>query len=210
MDPAGRTLGQLAKCGDVESVRRKIRWEGKSPNDPEERCDGNSPLFIAASAGDVPLCAALLEPQALASVEWKHHVTGSSALLAAALGRHDEALGLLLRHGADVCETNNLGLSPLVASAMKGSPACVHLLLHAGEHAGLDVQVQAEVAVTAAAKNGHADTIAVLRRQQLLLCQQRLAFAKGVGLLPYDVLVAACAKLRAPTYAFAVQALAAA
>ena len=159
-----RTLGGLAKHAAehaagaaLEAVERKIRWESKSPNDPAQQYDGHPPLYWAASVGHVPICELLL--QQAASVRWQHPITGSTPILAAALGKQREALGLLLRHGADPHVRNAIGLSPLLASAMKGSPGCAHLLLLAdGEARPL------EPATTGTQQLGHVPLASWLRQ----------------------------------------------
>ena len=117
----------------------------------------------------------------VANVQWRHPTTGSTALIAAALGGNSRAVQLLLQHGADPNEPMNAsGISPLLAAAMKDRPSCAHALLMAGA----DLTVISPYFGTAsllATKKGHGRTLAVLQRPQLCLAHQRLAVATSMN-----------------------------
>jgi ankyrin repeat protein len=99
---------------------------------------GNSPLLLAAAAGNAALCKALVSLDASLALA---NDAGGTALHVAARHGHDGVVQLLLRECADlavaIAAKDKLGQSPLHSAAIGGSSICAELLLASGASASL-------------------------------------------------------------------------
>ena len=102
---------------------------GANPN-IVSAADGWTPLMIAATSGNAGLTNALLE----AGAEINHAAfDGSTALAMAIAYSNSEVFEILVNAGAEVnCATNDLGLTPLMWSAIKGNAETLETLLEHG------------------------------------------------------------------------------
>ena len=137
-----------------------------------------TPLWDAASEGDVNRVAALLD--AGAEIDAKHTGAGGipTPLIAAAFCGHIEVVRLLLARGADVEAVNSQGRSALVQAADQGHAEIVELLAHAGsavDRPGLFGQT----ALHLAAWQGHRAVV-----QTLLACAARTDLRDDAGMTP--------------------------
>lgn len=115
---------------------------------------GNTPLIIAAYAGEEATVATLLSAGADAC---KGDTTrGNTALMGAAFRGHDAVAQRLLAAGCDVDARNNAGQTALMMAAMFGRTAQVDLLLGAGADPRA-IDAQGNSAASLAAMQGQAD-----------------------------------------------------
>jgi hypothetical protein len=96
-----------------------LRVEVRSPED-------ESPLMLAAFAGDVDLCAVLIAKDA------DVNKTGWTPLHYAATNAHIPVVRLLLENFAYIDAASPNGSTPLMMAAMYGNSSAVKLLLEAG------------------------------------------------------------------------------
>ena len=117
----------LLEKGDLKQVEQQLA-QGADIN--AQGIDGETPLTIAALAGQQLIVEALLKHGADPQVRNKK---GMTALHAAAYGDHREIVELLLAKGADVNDAKNrFGVSPLHVAAEENHQAVVELLLANG------------------------------------------------------------------------------
>jgi ankyrin repeat protein len=117
------------------------------------------PLHDAATQGDVPQVAKLLDGGANAS---EPDAAGEPPLLLAALKGHVEVVALLLDRGADINIRNKRGLTALHAAAYAGNLPVVELLLSEGAVVNDSDNFFKMSPLHAAAEEGHADVVEVL------------------------------------------------
>ena len=93
---------------------------------------GNSPLLLAASVGQVESVDALIAAQVQLEVKDR---TGFTALHRAATNGHVKVAELLLLKGADLEARSKQGYTPLMNACAAAEPAVVKLLLESGANA---------------------------------------------------------------------------
>ncbi|XP_024317709.1 26S proteasome non-ATPase regulatory subunit 10 isoform X4 [Brachypodium distachyon] len=124
--PAGETpLTFAIGFENVDVVRYLLNHDADTEKLNE---DGLTPLYVAAAIGQCEIVEVLLSKGA--------HIdalsTGETALHAAAHGRHDNVVKILLDHCADHNKINFGDCTPLVCAIDARSLKCVKLLLEAG------------------------------------------------------------------------------
>jgi ankyrin repeat protein len=141
-----RTPLHLAVCGGEQQNEQQeanavlcCRLLVKGGADVDARDEhGNSPLLLAAAAGNAALCKALVSLDASLTLA---NDAGGTALHVAARHGHDGVVQLLLRECADlavaIAAKDQLGQSPLHSAAIGGSSICAELLLASGASAAL-------------------------------------------------------------------------
>lgn len=82
----------------------------------------------AAEKGDIEALQALLD-EGVVNINAPNEATGSTALHLAAWEDRDEAISLLLKHGASIDLPNNNQYTPLHCAALQGNPGSVRVLL---------------------------------------------------------------------------------
>ena len=93
---------------------------------------GFGPLHAAADAGQAAMIELLLSRKARINLETgDDHTPLHRAALSVAPGA-DEAMGVLLKHKADLKSKDQFGKSPLLLAASAGKPGAVKLMLEAG------------------------------------------------------------------------------
>ena len=95
----------------------------------ENKTGRSSPLFFAASRGNIPICSLLLKYHA--DVDFGHEEYGSPLLVASYYG-YPHVCTLLLRHGANVNYKNKDGGSPMWLSVQNGHADVVEILIKYG------------------------------------------------------------------------------
>ena len=131
LSPAEKALGEAVRAGDLAQVQAALD-QGVNPNIILE--GSFTPLWVAASDGNVEMVKLLLQGGADPNLIGPDHTSGSPLFQAAREG-HSEVVGLLLEAGADPdagawrdgCEK---GATPLMAGAQ--NPEIVQKLLAAG------------------------------------------------------------------------------
>ena len=117
-----------------------------------------SPLVVAARAGDAERVAALLEQGADARAA---SPDGTTALHWAARAGHAGAVEMLLAAGADPAAANRYGVTPLALAAENGDAASVAALLRAGVDPNAAAR-EGETALMLAARTGRVEAIDLL------------------------------------------------
>ena len=125
----------------------------------EQGKNGNTPLMLAAAAGDEATVTRLLKSPSV-SVN-AANLLGSTALMGASAGGYAPIVDLLLQHGAQVNVKSRKGSTPLQFAAKNGHADIVRKLLAAG--AAVDAaDEQGQTALLYAVGNGHTETAGVL------------------------------------------------
>jgi ankyrin repeat protein len=117
-----------------------------------------SPLYVAASRGDLPVVVALLDNFADVNIAGPHE---ERPIHAAAKGGHLEVLLALLDRGADIDSTRDDGATALLLAVCLKNQRIVNALLRRGA----DVNLEATSSLTplfAAIKAGHLEMIDIL------------------------------------------------
>jgi len=125
VDPTGTPGLILAiKSESVKVAEVLIRWP---PTKVEVRnAADESPLMLAALAGDAKMCRMLIERDA------DVNKTGWTPLHYAATNGHLDVINLLLEENAYIDAASPNGSTPLMMAARYGTPEAVKLLLEAG------------------------------------------------------------------------------
>jgi len=130
VDPKGTPGLILAiKSESVKVVDVLIRWP-QTKVEVRNAAD-ESPLMLAALAGDIKMCRMLIERDA------DVNKTGWTPLHYAATNGHLEVINLLLEENAYIDAASPNGSTPLMMAARYGTPEAVKLLLEAGADASL-------------------------------------------------------------------------
>jgi len=125
VDPKGTPGLILAiKSESVKVAEVLIRWP-QTKVEVRNAAD-ESPLMLAALAGDVRMCRMLIEQDA------DVNKTGWTPLHYAATHGHLEVMNLLLEENAYIDAGSPNGSTPLMMAARYGTPEAVKLLLEAG------------------------------------------------------------------------------
>ena len=135
------------------------------PNEPRSK-SGSSPLFMAAQQGRVRAVRVLLEAERI-DVNARG-ASGATPLLIAAWDGNEGVVKAILEHPKVEVDAKAQGLTPLWAAASKGHVGIVRALLLAG------AAVTGPAATgdhgwspeTVARRNGHAEVVALLQREQ--------------------------------------------
>jgi len=154
LDPSG-THGLLlaVKAKSVNTAELLIRW-------PKTRVEsrnaaGESPLMLAALAGDLELCRLLIGKDA------DVNKTGWTPLHYAATNGHVDVVRLLLEENAYIDAASPNGTTPLMMAAHYGTSTAVKLLLESGA----DPTLKNELGLTAfdfANRGNRADAAALI------------------------------------------------
>ncbi|KAI0438486.1 hypothetical protein F4803DRAFT_565241 [Xylaria telfairii] len=120
--------------------------------------DGKSPLYTAATCGQVEMVKLLIHHGANISATNKD---GKSPLYAAATCGQVEMAKLLIHHGADVSATNKDGKSPLYVAATHGYVKMVKLLIHHGADVSA-TNKDGKSPLYVAATHGHVEMVKLL------------------------------------------------
>lgn len=125
VDPKGRPGLILAiQAESLKVAEVLIRWP--STKVEVRNAADESPLMLAALAGDVRMCRMLIEKDA------DVNKTGWTPLHYAATHGHLEVMNLLLEENAYIDAGSPNGSTPLMMAARYGTPEAVKLLLEAG------------------------------------------------------------------------------
>ncbi|MFA6561260.1 MAG: ankyrin repeat domain-containing protein [Verrucomicrobiia bacterium] len=124
-EPVRRTdIHEAVRAGNVTKVKQLLAVAPASVN--EKDLLGDTPLHLAAQAGNMELAELLLaakaDVNAKANADW-------TALHWAAYWRNKDMAELLLRNGADVNARNSVGYTPLYWAVWRNSKELVELLL---------------------------------------------------------------------------------
>ncbi len=121
-------MGRAARANECEEIRRLVTVDGVDPNILDG--EGSTPLMQAAGRGNYECVKLLLELGA--NVQMRETRKGLSALKFALARGYEDVARLLLDHGADPNETDNLNRTPLIFAAGQGNIELVRLLLELG------------------------------------------------------------------------------
>ncbi len=127
---------------------------------PLAGCFSLSPLYKAATAGDIVKVRAFLDEGG----DVNRRELGIPLLLIAAASGHTDVVRLLLEKGADIHATNNFGHTSLMWAAMDGHTDTVRLLLDWGADMNHRDKWR-DTALIKAAWKGHVDIVKLLLRR---------------------------------------------
>ncbi|MEJ2217731.1 MAG: ankyrin repeat domain-containing protein [Gemmatimonadota bacterium] len=125
------TLFEAAALGEVDRLRALLSVRGSRAG--EYAVDGFTPLHLAAYFGREEAVQVLLEAGAPVDATTRNAMA-NRPLHAAAAGRHDGVVRLLVEAGADANARQAGGWTALHAAAQHGDDDLVEMLLEAGAH----------------------------------------------------------------------------
>ena len=102
------------KAGDLDQTKTILETNPKSANSKDEA--GNTPLLLAASAGNKDLCEVLIAGGAALEAQGQH----GTALHEAAIGNHKDIAELLINKRANVNAKDKSGNTPLYYASTFG------------------------------------------------------------------------------------------
>jgi len=147
---------QLVKEGDAAKVAEGLS-SGISGGVVDE--EGVSALMMAANAGSLETCKALLGKDA--DVNLAEPKNGRTALMFAAQGGHSNIAKLLVDSGADVSKVDSEGSTALMWAAVANKAQTAEYLAACGSKDQCNKEGLSAAAV--AEKMGHKDVVAVLK-----------------------------------------------
>jgi ankyrin repeat protein len=172
----GDRLGRLLKAGADPNAR------DQRPQDPCEQ--DRIPLIYAAEKGHLAVVEQLLQAGAdpnAATPSRPMLGQNETPLLVAAQSGHPRIVQTLIDAGARVNETNDAGMTALVAAAEAGEAEAAKVLLQAGADAGIRSQANGPTAFEAAMQNDHGHVADILLQFGADPGPGALAAAAGVG-----------------------------
>ena len=146
-DSTGKSALEFAvESGSLQSIELLINW-GADVNHVDKY--GEPALMKALTKDANPDCVQLLIKHGV-NVKSKDS-SGKSALVYAAENSCEQSMRILIEEGADVNmavnQGNEVGLTPLIASAEAGSINCVQMLLKAGAYVNKTLQNEGSNAI---------------------------------------------------------------
>lgn len=176
---AGSYMGPIhdaTRSRDLSEIAAIVGQDGSQLEAPDN--DKRTPLILAAEAGALDVCEALVGLGAAVNATDGRNAT---ALYLACLRGHNKVVQLLLSHGGDASITAERGWSCLMACT--AHPHIMRAVLESSK--GLDVDARDEWGCSAlwwACWRGHADSA------KMLLLDRRADYTRpGLNRTPYDV-----------------------
>lgn len=158
----GHTILTHAVYHKHEGVVKTLLAAGVNPD--AKNTNGNSPLILAISGGDIAIVTALLEANANPNAQ--DHL-GNPALLCAAANGYDEIVRELLAREVDPNVQNIDGETSLMWAASRGQLAVVELLLAQEKTNPYLKNNRGKTALMMAQFNGHSDIVEILQKRDL-------------------------------------------
>ena len=140
---------------EIAAVENAIQ-EGANVNQPDDK--GRTPLYLAASAGQLKIMSMLIGANANVNLP---AISGDTPLYIAALKGHLESARLLIEAGANVNQLNDKGRTPLIGAAYKGRLEIVRLLIEARTNVN-NSDVNGKTPILMATLKGHLEIVRLL------------------------------------------------
>jgi ankyrin repeat protein len=158
-EAGGLDVFEAAACADCDCLRKLLSEDATRARAVSG--DGWTPLHLAAAFGDAEAVRLLLEHGAHVH-QISHNPMRNQPLHAClSLGRNPDTIRMLIECGANVCQSQNGGFTPLHQAAVSGDAALVAMLIAAGADKSA-VSDGGKTAAECARERGHASIAEML------------------------------------------------
>ncbi len=171
---------ETREVGVVMSVYAEVVHVGEAAHamtDGQKLLNGNTPLMLAATAGDHRAVERVLAGRP--DVNAKNN-RGSTALLGAAAGGFETIANRLIEAGADINAVSGSGLTPLTVAARNGHAAIVRTLIARGARVN-SADRTGQTPLAYAVRRGHESVAEALLRAGMAKLRSRISACSGSG-----------------------------